>query len=95
MLLRGICANELTLLGKQMWGVGAGTDTIEALACGRHVGWGDSDSFCGAMWILYSCWGRWRWLGRGVGRDGNGGVGRGLEESDDKGRAALVSVAVM
>ena len=37
-----------------MWGVGEWTDIIEALACGRHVGWNDGDSFCGAVWILYS-----------------------------------------
>ena len=74
MLLRGICANELTLLGKQMWGVSEWTDTIETFACGRHVGWGDGDSFCGAVWILHYVGGVGvRWSG-GSGA-GNGGVG--------------------
>jgi hypothetical protein len=37
MLLRGICANELTLLGKQMWEISEWADSIEAFACGWHV----------------------------------------------------------
>ena len=53
MILGGVSTYELSLLGEQMWRISEWADTLEAFACGWHVGGGYGDSFCGAVGVFH------------------------------------------
>ena len=65
MFLGGVSTYELSLLNKELWVAGDGSDAIESVASGRHGIGGDSNSLLGAMGAQLDAWRRQRLPGQG------------------------------
>jgi hypothetical protein len=79
MFLSGVSTYELSLLSKELWVAGEGSDAIETVSSSRHGRGGDSNSLLGAMGARLGGWRRQRLHGQG---------------SKDVGRAAVDGILV-